>query len=111
MKVDFLNGYKVLDVAIGEYVINALCEHRKTSKIRLFAWGSNLYGQLGLSDKSHIQTEPLDITHLFVEQKSIETEDVIFDEEEIVQVACGGGHTLILTSNQQLFGIGHLEMG
>lgn len=54
MKIDFLNDFKVLDVAIGEYVVNALCEHRKTSKIRLFAWGSNVYGQLGLSDAKHV---------------------------------------------------------
>lgn len=111
MKLDFFNDYLVKDVAIGEYVVNALCEHKTTGRVRLFSWGSNKYGQLGMSDTNHIQTEPLDITHHFVEEKSIETQDVLFDEDEIVQVSCGGSHTLILTQSQQLVGLGQLEMG
>ena len=79
--------------------------------MKLFAWGVNKYGQLGLADNAHIQCEPLDITHLFIEIKSIETEDVIFDEDEIIDISCGSNHTLVLTQSQQLWGIGHVEMG
>ena len=97
MKIDAFNDYFVKDVQISEQIINVLCEHKTTRKVKLFAWGVNKYGQLGLPDNTHIQCEPLDITHLFTEIKSIETEDVIFDEDEIIQISCGSNHTLVLT--------------
>lgn len=97
MKIDFFQEYMVRNASISETVVYALCEHKTTGKVRLFAWGDNLNGQIGQADTKLVQTEPLDITSLFVEEKSIETEDVIFDEDEIIHVSCGGYHTLVLT--------------
>ena len=44
MKIDNLNEFFVKDVAIGSCVMHALCEHKSTGRIKLFAWGSNMNG-------------------------------------------------------------------
>ena len=58
----------------------------------------------------------MDITSTFIEQKSIgEEEDVIFDEDEIVQVTSGGFHTLVLIKKAacdlKVYGLGKLNKG
>jgi alpha-tubulin suppressor-like RCC1 family protein len=84
MKIDHLNDFFVKDVAIGQCVIHAICEHKSTGRIKLFGWGSNINGQLGSHDLEMIKHEPYDMTYLFIDQKSIEESDVIFDEDDIL---------------------------
>ena len=97
VKVDFLHDYFVKEVSLGSCVVHAICEHKVTGRIKLFGWGSNQNGQLGLSDLTVVKREPFDMTSIFIEQKSIgEEEDVIFDEDEIVQVSSGGFHSLFM---------------
>lgn len=116
MKIDFFSEYKVKDVALGSTVVHAIVEHKVTGQIKLFGWGNNLHGQLGLSDTNIIKREPYDMTSLLIEQKGLElTEDVLFDEDEITQVVSGGYHTLILIKKaegpQQLLGLGKVTKG
>jgi alpha-tubulin suppressor-like RCC1 family protein len=44
MKIDALNDYYVRDVSISQATIHTICEHKYTSKIKLFGWGFNLFG-------------------------------------------------------------------
>jgi alpha-tubulin suppressor-like RCC1 family protein len=116
VKVDALNDYFVKEVALGSCVVHAICEHKVTGRIKLFGWGSNQNGQLGISDLGITKREPHDMTSIFIEQKSIgEEEDVIFDEDEIVQVSSGGFHSLFLIKRApdllKLYGLGKLNKG
>jgi alpha-tubulin suppressor-like RCC1 family protein len=95
VKVDALHDYFVKEVTIGSCVIHAICEHKVTGRIKLYGWGSNQNGQLALSNLEETKREPYDMTSVFIEQKSNE-EDVIFDEDEIIQVTSGGFHSLFL---------------
>ena len=57
---------------------------------------------------------PFDMTYLFIEEQSLHQEDVIFDEDDILQVVSGGQHTLVLTKKgekQKLYGIGKINKG
>ncbi|XP_018324539.1 secretion-regulating guanine nucleotide exchange factor [Agrilus planipennis] len=64
--------------------------------MKLIAWGANSYGQLGLGFKSEQEVEPkevcLDKTELKV--------------ENIIQIAGGAGHTLILDNTGHVFSCG-----
>ncbi|XP_030755078.1 secretion-regulating guanine nucleotide exchange factor [Sitophilus oryzae] len=55
----------------------------------LYAWGANSYGQLGIGYKSDAEIKP----------QKVELRGTDLKAEEIVSIAGGGGHTLILTSN------------
>ena len=114
MKIDALNDYIVKDVALGSSCVHVLCEHKLTGRGKLFAWGSNDNGQLGTHDTEMTTNEPFDMTYLFIEEKSIHNEDVIFDEDEILQVVSGGQHTMVLIKkgdSQKLYGIGKINKG
>ena len=102
IKLDQFNDFKVKDVALGVMTVHVICEHKITGRVRIYAWGSNMFGQLGQSILDKIYSEPIDITELFIETKEIENEDkdVIFDDEdELVQVVSGGHHTMVLTKS------------
>ena len=101
IKLDFFNDFIVKDVALGVTVVHVICEHKITGRVKIFAWGANVFGQLGVSDLEKVWSEPRDITGLFIEQKDIENDqkDIFFDEDEILQVVSGGHHTMVLTQS------------
>lgn len=59
----------------------------------LYAWGANGYGQLALGLKSDAQLEP----------KEVNLGNTTLRAEEIVSIAGGAGHTLILDTNGQVY--------
>lgn len=71
-----------------------------TSYNRLFTWGYNFYGQLGLGNTID-QSKPTDITSYF----NLEI------NEKIIQVSLGGHHTAVLTSTGRVFTFGANNSG
>lgn len=67
----------------------------------LYCWGANSYGQLGIGHKSEEEIEPKKVV--------LDGSDLV--AEEIVAIAGGAGHTLILNSKGQVFGCGWNKMG
>ena len=64
----------------------------------VFSWGSNKYGQLG---DTHFKKANLPVR--------LDAFDVL--AEEIVQVSCGGSHTLFLTSEHDVISCGNNRHG
>ena len=71
MKIDALNDFFVKEVTFSSATVHTICEHKFTAKIKLYAWGHNTYGQLGLENLETVKHEPYDMTPLFVETSSI----------------------------------------
>ncbi|KAF2882393.1 hypothetical protein ILUMI_23763 [Ignelater luminosus] len=62
----------------------------------LYAWGANSYGQLGLGYKSEQEVEP----------KEVPLSNTNLKAENIIAIAGGAGHTLILDTNGHVFSCG-----
>ena len=97
LKLDFFNPYIVEDVAFSEYVMYVLCQHKETFETHLFGWGVNTFGQLGVKDLEFCIKEPKDMTSMFPGM--------------IKQVKCGAYHTMVLTEQGKLYGIGKVSRG
>jgi len=87
-----LAGRRVSHVAAGEYHTLAL-----TEKGEVFAWGSNGSGALGAGDRADSTTP---------RQMLLPSTDA-----QIISVAAGGGHTLLLTSDGRVFAVGRGRSG
>lgn len=61
MKIDFFTDFVVKDVAISGCAIHVLCQSKNSGLTKVFGWGSNIYGQLGLSDNKIVQRHPIEI--------------------------------------------------
>jgi hypothetical protein len=72
-----------------------------TSTGQVFAFGSNLYGQLGVT--SNAGTTAPNPTPVLVNLRDV--------EGRVVQIAAGSEHSLLLTSNGQLLSFGQNEFG
>jgi alpha-tubulin suppressor-like RCC1 family protein len=91
-----LVGRKVVAVAAGEYHSVALCDDGA-----VFVWGFNKDGTLGLGDRSDVVSpRPLPLAFTLLE-KGV----------RVAQVACGGGHTLLRTSDGRLWAVGRGRSG
>jgi len=44
MKIDALNDYFVKHVEFSSATVHAICEHKYTGRVKLYAWGQNTYG-------------------------------------------------------------------
>ncbi|XP_065335882.1 RCC1 and BTB domain-containing protein 1-like [Cloeon dipterum] len=66
----------------------------------VFSWGDNLFGQLGLG------TDDDDVT--FTVPKKISGS---LEHKKVVQVSCGGNHTLVLTSEGEVYAFGENPRG
>ena len=73
-------------VACGSF--HAIC---KSYSGEIFAWGSNDKGQLGINKKSYKKTKPVKCNDW---------------PNNVVDIKCGERHTLVLTSNQEVFSCG-----
>ena len=74
-------------------------ERTDEEKTRLFSIGNNDFGQLG-SNSQLSSHEPVEITRQFPE-----------DDNQIIQIASGGFHTLALTDKNRTYGFGKLTKG
>ncbi|KAF5269297.1 hypothetical protein FQR65_LT02598 [Abscondita terminalis] len=67
----------------------------------LYSWGANSYGQLGLGIKSEQEIEP----------KEVNLGDSDLKAQNIVAIAGGAGHTLILDNNGHVYSCGWNNKG
>jgi len=65
------------------------------SEGRIFSFGNNKYGQLGLGDNKQINNTPQMIPSI----------------QNITQISCGGYHSLVLDSEGRIFSFGRNEYG
>ncbi|XP_032080220.1 probable E3 ubiquitin-protein ligase HERC6 [Thamnophis elegans] len=86
-KIDSLSMYNVIQVACGHYHSIAL-----TKDGRIFSWGQNSHGQLGLGKKFPSQSKPCNISSLA--------------GIPLAQVAAGGAHSFVLSHSGVAYGWG-----
>ncbi|GLD91610.1 hypothetical protein PINS_up000143 [Pythium insidiosum] len=89
--VDGFDGEKVVQVACGAFHTAAVTESGK-----VFIWGKEDYGMLGVGQTSDIQTP-----------KRIE----FFDSKPALRVSCGGWHTVVVTREGECYSFGRGEYG
>eukprot|EP00933_Yihiella_yeosuensis_P064248 TRINITY_DN6760_c1_g5_i1.p1 TRINITY_DN6760_c1_g5~~TRINITY_DN6760_c1_g5_i1.p1 ORF type:complete len:555 (+),score=116.16 TRINITY_DN6760_c1_g5_i1:69-1733(+) len=86
-----LKGQKIVQIRAGDQHMGAL-----TKEGKLFTWGYNDFGQLGwgLHGEGRVgQQRPSQVKGLV-------------ENEEIIDFACGGGHTAAITKSCRVFGWG-----
>ncbi|XP_026580225.1 probable E3 ubiquitin-protein ligase HERC6 [Pseudonaja textilis] len=86
-KIDALSKYNVIQVACGHYHSIVL-----TKDGRVFSWGQNSHGQLGLGKELPSQATPCNISSLA--------------GIPLAQVAAGGAHTFVLSLSGVVYGWG-----
>jgi len=80
---------KIIEISLGRFHSLAL-----TSLGRLFSWGDNLWGQIGVDEEIVFSSEnPLDITSAFR----------LNPNETIVLIEAGDNHNGVITSNGRIF--------
>jgi alpha-tubulin suppressor-like RCC1 family protein len=90
-------GETVHEVSSGSYHTLVL-----TNNNRLFGTGRNWDGQLGLGNAN---------TNTYFEFTLIPTETFLANGETISKLSCGEQHSMLLTSNNRLFGTGYCSDG
>jgi len=85
---DFPTNEEIIQIASGDYHIIFLT---KSGSVYGFGW--NYFNQINSSNTDRI-TEPTKITDLPT-------------NEEIIQIACGYGHTMFLTNSRKVYGCGY----
>ncbi len=97
---NLVNGDKINYISLGEYHSSAI-----STNGRVFMWGNNEHGQLGLSFKasspSDGQVLPVDMTSMFS----------LRDNDKIKNISIGWGHTLALSENARVFAYGYNKFG
>ncbi|XP_015745546.1 probable E3 ubiquitin-protein ligase HERC6 [Python bivittatus] len=86
-KINSLSMYTVIQVACGHYHSIAL-----TKDGRVFSWGQNVHGQLGLGKEFSSQANPCNISSLA--------------GIPLAQVAAGGAHSFVLSHSGIVYGWG-----
>ncbi|KAL7982105.1 hypothetical protein Chor_001162 [Crotalus horridus] len=86
-KIDSLSMYNVIQIACGQYHSIAL-----TKDGRVFSWGQNIHGQLGLGKGLPSQATPCNISSLA--------------GIPVAQVAAGGAHSFVLSHSGVVYGWG-----
>ncbi|KAG2760819.1 hypothetical protein PC129_g5872 [Phytophthora cactorum] len=86
-----------------------------TGQARLFTWGCNKYGQLGLGDFSP-RTQPHEVyfalATLSSHRRALRVMHTVQRAgNNVTHVACGAAHTLFVTHQQQILGMGYNQAG
>lgn len=86
-----------------------------TGQARLFTWGSNKYGQLGLGDFAP-RTQPEEVhfalATLSSHRRALRVMHTVQrGGNNVTHVACGAAHTLFVTHQQQILGMGYNQAG
>lgn len=85
-------------MAIGEVHIFALVE--QDGKNKVYGWGSNVFGQL-FANNEDVVNQPKDFTDQFE----------LPEGEHVQKIEAGGQHSLFLTNQNRVFGIGKANKG
>lgn len=85
--VSSLMNHKIVQVSCGLYHTTAI-----SSQGKVFTWGMNIQGQLGLGDNISIQEIPREVTEL--------------EGIHIIKVVCGGSHTAAISKSNALYMFG-----
>lgn len=88
-----LEGIRVRTVASGNSACHCVAI---TDEGKVYTWGRNEKGQLGLSD---------------INRRDVPTKVDMLDSFNVVAAACGKNHTLFLTDRGKVFGAGDNKMG
>ncbi|XP_074084239.1 putative E3 ubiquitin-protein ligase HERC6 isoform X2 [Macrotis lagotis] len=91
-KIEDLSGIKIIQVSCGHYHSIALAQDG-----RVFSWGNNLHGQLGLGEIFPSQASPQQVKSL--------------DGIPLAQVAAGGAHSFALSLSGISYGWGRNNEG
>jgi alpha-tubulin suppressor-like RCC1 family protein len=76
---------KAIEVACGKYHSMCICKEGEMSEeTKLFSWGLNEHGQLGLGDKITVQS-PAEVISLILKRP--------------IAVSCGEHHSFVLTQD------------
>ncbi|KAL4431712.1 hypothetical protein ABPG74_017341 [Tetrahymena malaccensis] len=107
-KLKFFEGKKIVKVSCGQFHTVAL-----TSENELYAWGAGEFGELGTSKFKHEYT-PVRVKVNF-NQYNILYENILFENSiqnpQIIDMKCGGHHTLLLTNNGYIYSSGYGRQG
>jgi RCC1 and BTB domain-containing protein len=89
-----------IEYPFEDSIIEVCCGHKHSLALtktgKLYAWGSNYYGQIGNKSFAN-QLSPIDIN--------------FFDNQKIVSICCGYGHSMALTENGVVYGWGYNSFG
>nr|KAF6392182.1 HECT and RLD domain containing E3 ubiquitin protein ligase family member 6 [Pipistrellus kuhlii] len=91
-KIKTLSGIEIIQVSCGDYHSLALSKDG-----RMFSWGKNSHGQLGLGKKSPSQASPQRVRYL--------------EGIPLAQVAAGGAHSFALSLSGTAYGWGSNNAG
>jgi alpha-tubulin suppressor-like RCC1 family protein len=80
----FLSDLNFDIIKCGAYHSLALTQNGE-----VYAWGSNVDGQLGIESESDSQLTPVKVNG--------------FDEETVIMISCGYSHSMALTENKRVF--------
>ncbi|OMJ95254.1 hypothetical protein SteCoe_1469 [Stentor coeruleus] len=76
-----------------------------TNEGEIYSWGLNIKGQLGLGDTNSRNTPTLIES---ISSRQIQYQGILLEKgERVVQAACGGLHTLVLTDKNKILSCGH----
>ncbi|XP_018573093.1 ultraviolet-B receptor UVR8 [Anoplophora glabripennis] len=92
VQVEALGGIKITQIATGGWHSCALSKDGD-----LYTWGWNGNGQLGLGNGEESNVSVMASQHVV---------DLPDSQRNVVQVACGNRHTIVLLDNNHLFGCG-----
>ena len=98
----FPKGSAVFDLSIGESHVYALVRN-ESGQTRVYGWGKNFHGQLFAAKDGESFDVPTDLTTHF--------EQALQKDEIIIQASVGSQHSLFLTSQNRVLGIGHSGFG
>ncbi|KMZ73994.1 Regulator of chromosome condensation (RCC1) family protein [Zostera marina] len=90
--VQGLSGLTLVDIAAGGWHSNAL-----TDKGEVYAWGRGEHGRLGFGDDKSSKMVPQKVQFL--------------QGENVIQVSCGGTHSVALTRDGRMFSYGRGDHG
>jgi len=86
---------------INKSKLNQALHLLSDSRMTLYSWGANSYGQLGLGTKSEQEVEP----------KEVCLDNTGLKVDNIVSIVGGAGHTLILDNNGHVYSCGWNSKG
>uniref|UniRef100_A0A453RTD8 RCC1-like domain-containing protein n=2 Tax=Aegilops tauschii subsp. strangulata TaxID=200361 RepID=A0A453RTD8_AEGTS len=92
IRVEGLSNLSLVDIAAGGWHSAAL-----TKEGEVYAWGRGEHGRLGFGDDKSSHMVPLKVQ--------------LLAGEDIVQVSCGGTHSVVLTSDGRIFSYGRGDHG
>ncbi|BBN20285.1 hypothetical protein MPTK1_8g17940 [Marchantia polymorpha subsp. ruderalis] len=92
VQVKGLDGLELVDIAAGGWHSMAL-----TAKGEVYGWGRGEHGRLGFGDDKSSKMVPAQVN--------------LLEDEFIIQISCGGTHSVALTKDGRMFSFGRGDHG